>query len=128
MKITVDDERYEALMIDYQITEVARLNEVLKRHGIADPAARQSICAEFSDANGSFLDQGWLQRPSMPDHYWPELVFSTRPLDPQEGLGKIEELLLPEYASNFHEYVPGAIEYYFEENRESLGSIRVGDA
>ena len=47
MKITVDDERYEALMIDYQITEIARLNEVLKRHGIADPAARQSICARL---------------------------------------------------------------------------------
>ena len=25
MKITVDDERYEALMIDYQITEIARM-------------------------------------------------------------------------------------------------------
>ena len=40
----------------------------------------------------------------------------------------MEELIVPEYASNFHEYVDGAIEYYFDERGESLGDIQVGSA
>jgi hypothetical protein len=123
MKVILDDERYELLMLDYQITEIARLNEVLKQNGIKDPALRAGICAEFADANGAFLDQGWLEGEA-PGRYWPELVFSKRPRDPGEGLGGIQELVLPGYASNFHEYVSGAIEFYFEENKETIGEIR----
>ena len=128
MKITTDDERYEALMIDYQITELARLNNVLKRHGIDDLSIRRGICAEFADASGSFLDQGWMRSTADPERYWPELLFSKRALDPCEGLGKMDELVLPDYGSNFHEYVPGAIEYYFDKHQESLGDIQAGDA
>ena len=60
MKLTIDDELYEILMIDYQITEVARLNQILLQNGIDDPALRARICTGFADSNGSYLDQGWL--------------------------------------------------------------------
>ncbi len=128
MKITTDDELYESLMAAYQITEIARLNEVLKRHGIIDAALRERICAEFADANGVFMDRGWLEAAAGADRFWPELTFSRRTLDPDDGLGDMEELLLPEYASNFHDYAQGAIEYYFEENSQSLGDIQAGYA
>lgn len=128
MKLTTDEERYEALMIDYQIVELARLNEVLRRHGISDASLRQRICAEFMDSSGSFLDQGWLASAGTSERYWPELVFSRRELDPAEGLGEAEELIVPEYASNFHDYVQGALEYYFDEHGETLGPIQTGSA
>jgi hypothetical protein len=126
MKITVDDELYESLMAAYQITEIARLNEVLKRHGVGDTALRERICAEFADANGVSMDRGWLEPTADAARFWPELTFSRRTLDPEEGLGAMEELVLPEYASNFHDYVQGAIEYYFEEHAQTLGEIRAG--
>ncbi|MES2951683.1 MAG: hypothetical protein V4858_24410 [Pseudomonadota bacterium] len=125
MKIVTDEARYELLMLDYQVSEIARLNEVLRRNGIADKTLRQAICGEFADANGSFLDQGWLYKDGTEPHF-PELLFSKRPLDLGEGLGHMQELVVPEYASNFHDYVSGAIEYYFDENHESLGSIQTG--
>ena len=127
LKIVTDEERYELLMIDYQISEVARLNDVLERNGIDDQDLRRIICGEFADANGSFLDHGWLQRNGS-GRYWPELLFSTRSLDSREGLGPMQELVVPEYSSNFHEYAPGAVEYYFNEHDESLGPIEAGDA
>lgn len=126
LKITVDDELYESLMAAYQITEIARLNEVLKRHGLGDAALRERICAEFADVNGVFMDRGWLETTAGADRHWPELTFSKRAVDPEEGLGDREELVLPEYASNFHDYVQGAIEYYFEEQAQSLGDIQAG--
>jgi hypothetical protein len=126
MKITVDGEQYESLMLAYQVTEIARLNEVLQRNGLSNAALRQRICAEFADANGTFLDQGWLQADAGSERYWPELLFSKRTLDPEEGLGNMEEVLVPEYASNFHECVSGNIHYYFEEQKQALGDIGVG--
>ena len=127
MKITVDEEQYELLMIDYQITEISRLNQVLKNHGIDDQGLRRAICGEFADSNGSFCDRGWLNGEAQ-GRFWPELLFSRRVLDSAEGLSHMEELIIPEYASNFHEYVTSAIEYYFDESEESLTGIQVGEA
>lgn len=121
MKISNNEEQYELMMIDYQITEVSRLNEVLKRCGVKDIKLRKKICGEFADYNGSFLDQGSFKGEA--DLAFPELLFSKRRVDPNEGIGEIEELIVPDYASNFHEYSFGAIEYYFDEKNEGLGEI-----
>lgn len=126
MDLEVDDEAYELAMIDYQMTEIARLNEVLRRHGIDDVAARRRICAEFADASGSFLDRGWMQRGGDGPRLWPLLAFATRTLDADEGLGDAESLLLPSYASNFHEYVDGAVDSYFDEQSEQIGDLETG--
>lgn len=126
-KVTADYELYELLMMDYQITEIDRLNQVLKRNRIDDPALRKSICEEFADLNGSFFDQGWLGGEAE-GRVWPEITFPRRTLDAEEGLGHMEELIVPEYASYFHEYASGAVEYYFDERGESLGHIQVGSA
>lgn len=127
MHTSIDQERYELLMIDYQITEIARLDAVLRDNGVADTGLRKRICSQFAASNGWFLDQGWLEGGAA-GRFWPELAFSTRPQDPEAGLGDISELVLPEYASSFHEYVPGAIEYYFDEHHETLGNIRTGNS
>ncbi len=127
MKVTRDEEIYELAMIDFQLSEIARLDEVLSRNGIQDRKVRMSICSEFADSNGTFLDQGWLEGEA-PGRWWPELLFSRRELEPEEGMGDMEELLAPEYASNFHEYASGAIDVYFEENNEGLGPLRTGTA
>jgi len=122
VNVTVDDDRYELMMIDYQLTQIAHLNEVLKRNGV-DQGLRRSICSEFADSHGSFLDCGSFSGEA--GERWPEVVFSIRTLDPQEGLGPMEEAVFPEYASNFHEYASGAVDTYFDENNETLGDIEV---
>ncbi len=124
MKVTVDDDLYEPLVIDYQITEIARLSEVLRKNGIDDAKKRRAICAEFAESNGTFLDQGWLSGEA--GKHFIELHFSTREVDSEGGLGDVVELVVPEYASNFHEYVSGGVEYYFDEESEGLGDIAVG--
>lgn len=127
MKLMRDDELYELLMIDYQISEVDRLNRVLAKHGLTDSTIRAKICSEFAHTNGWFMDQGWLEGEA-PGRYWPELVFSKRSLHPEDGLGDIEELVVPSYASNLQEYAAASIDFYFHESNETLGAIRTGDA
>lgn len=127
MQLTQDDDLYELLMIDYQVSEVDRLNKVLVANGLSDPKVRARICSEFAHTNGWFMDQGWLEGEA-PGRYWPELTFSKRSIHPKDGLGSIEELVAPSYASSFHEYAAGAIDVYFSENGETLGTIRTGDA
>ena len=127
MKVTRDDELYELLMIDYQVSEIDRLNVVLLKHGLADSALRAKICSDFAHTNGWFLDQGWLEGEA-PGRYWPELGFSKRSLHTEDGLGDIEELVVPSYASNLQEYATTSIDSYFHESNETLGAIRTGDA
>lgn len=122
----VDDERYEQMMAEYQLSEIDRLNKVLLRFGVTDQRLRSKICAAFADTSGTALDQGWIEGEH--GRHWPILAFSVRSLDKEEGLGPIEELIVPGYASSLHEYVSGSIHQYFEENNESLGSLKVGDA
>jgi hypothetical protein len=126
MNVTTDEEAYEALMSAYQVAQIAILNQILARNGIADRALRRRICAEHADASGSLLDRGWLQTDSAAVRRWPELVFATRTLDPEAGLGPADELLAPEYASNFHEYAEGNVGYVFDEHDETAGEIRFG--
>lgn len=127
MQINQDNDLYELLMIDHQVSEVDRLNRVLLANGLADRTIRAKICSEFAHTNGWFMDQGWLEGEA-PGRYWPELTFSKRRVHPEEGVGGVEELVAPRYASNLQEYAAAAIDVYFGENGETLGTIRTGDA
>ena len=122
MRIVKSDE-YEEMAAVYQCLEIARLNEVLKSHGIVDAEARQVICKEYFFDSGNFLDAGWFK--SGGKTLWPELGFAERPLDPEEGLGEIKKLHLAEDFS-FHEYAGGDIEWYFVEHNEDASEIEAG--
>jgi hypothetical protein len=99
MKIA-EETQYDEMAALYQSLEIARLNEVLKQHGITDREQRKSICAAYFMASGQFLDDGWFRY-----HPWfgdrkvhPELCFSEkRPRAEWETghVGEIATLYVP---------------------------------
>ena len=123
---TTDDHSYEEHAAAFQCLEIARLNEVLKEHGITDPQQRQAICSAFAFSSGNFLDQGWFQSEGR--QLYPTLCFAERPCTPEVGLGAIERLHLPSSNFSFHEYAGGNSYWYFKENGESTESIPTGVA
>lgn len=122
MEIVKSDE-FDEMAATYQCLEIARLNEVLKRHGIADAQTREAICKDYIFDSSHFLDAGWFK--SGDRTLWPELCFAERPLDPQEGLGDIQTLHMAEYFS-FHEYAHGDTYWYFQEHHEDASEIEIG--
>lgn len=77
MKTVEDGNFHDELRAVYQSLDVARLNETLKKHGVADAATRQKICADYLFDAGYFLDAGWLAhngRRFKPGVYFSELV------------------------------------------------------
>jgi hypothetical protein len=54
------DDSYEEMAATYQVIEIARLNEVLKKHKVPAKVRRQICTAYFFDS-GVFLDCGWLK-------------------------------------------------------------------
>jgi hypothetical protein len=118
------DAVYEEMAASYQVIEIARLNEVLKKHKI--PAkVRRKICTNYFFGNGVFLDCGWLKVADQ--QVWPALCFAERPLDPTEGLGDIVKLYAPSPFFAFHEYAHGDIINYFDESGESVDDIEHGN-
>lgn len=124
MKIVKEDS-YEEIAATYQCLEIARLNEVLKKNGIDDKDLREKICGEFIFNSGNFIDSGFFVSEDVKVH--PEICFSERKFDENEGLGEIETLHIPSDYFAFHEYAFGDIGWYFEEHNESVAEIIQGN-
>ncbi|HEY7329259.1 MAG TPA: hypothetical protein VH592_16575 [Gemmataceae bacterium] len=118
------DDSYEVMAATYQVIEIARLNEVLKRHKIPEHARRE-ICTDYFFENGVFLDSGWLKLSG--NQVFPTFCFAERPVDPNEGLGEITKLYIPSQFFSFHEYAHGDIAFYFEDEAESIENIDHGN-
>jgi hypothetical protein len=119
----VQDDAYEEMASSYQLVEIARLNEVLRRHKVPD-RARRKICAAYFFEAGVFLDSGWLKAEGK--QVFPTLCFAERPVDPEEGLGGITKLHAPSEFFAFHEYVTGGIVACFDEGAEAIDEIERG--
>ena len=118
------DDVYEEMAATYQVIEIGRLNEVLKKHNI--PAeVRREICTDYFFDSGVFLDSGWLKVSGK--QVWPSLCFAEKPLDPNEGLGDATKLFAPSQFFSFHEFAHGDIDNYFDENGESVENIEHGN-
>ena len=115
---------YEEMAATFQVIEIARLNEVLKKHNIS-AEIRREICTEYAFDSGVFLDCGWLKVSGK--QVWPSLCFAEKPLDPDEGLGEMTKLYAPSQFFSFHEYAHGDIDNYFDENGETLETIEHGN-
>lgn len=115
----INHDDYEEIAATYQVLEIARLNEVLKKHGIADKTLRQEICSDFIFDSGQFLDSGWFEAKGR--RVYPELYFAERSSDAEEGLGEIGKLYVTSEYFSFHEYALGDIYQYFEEQNETSG-------
>jgi hypothetical protein len=120
----VHDDSYEEMAATYQVIEIARLNEVLKKHNVPDDVRRE-ICTDYFFDSGVFLDSGWIKVEGK--QVWPKMCFAERPLDPEEGLGDITKLYAPSEYFSFHEYAHGDIDSYFQENAESIEDIEHGN-
>ena len=120
MNIITEDE-YEAMATTYQCLEIARLNEVLKQHGIDDAGLRRQICTQFMFDSGEFLDTGWFVTGSK--RVYPELCFAERAYDEDEGPGEIETLHANPDTFSFHEYAAGDVGWYFDEQNEDVSEI-----
>ena len=118
------DDSYEEMAATYQVLEIARLNEVLKKHKVPSKV-RLKICTAYFFDSGVFLDCGWLKAAGK--QVWPALCFAERPLDPDEGLGDIKKLYAPSPFFAFHEYAHGGIHEYFEESGQRVEDIEFGN-
>src|SRR5262245_20934930 len=81
MRLDIPVERnddYKDMVQSYQLIEVARLNELLKKHRIP-VEARREICEEYFFDNSVFLDFGWLKVSGR--QVSPALCFAEKPLD-----------------------------------------------
>ena len=108
----VQDDAYEEMAASYQLVEMARLNEVLRKHKIP-VKTRRRICEIYFFGAGVFLDCGWLKAEGK--QVFPTLCFAERPVDPDEGMGSITKLYAPSAFFAFHEYVTGDITACFDE-------------
>lgn len=118
------DDSYEEMAATYQVIEIARLNEVLKRHNVSDQSRRE-ICTDYFFESGVFIDSGWFKVSG--NQVFPTRCFAERPVDPKEGLGEIAKLHIPSQFFSFHEYAHGDIDSYFEADAESIESIEHGN-
>lgn len=104
---------------------VHRLNESLKRHGVADAAQRQEICSSFLFEFAYQHDAGWLMQGDR--KLFPLLSFAVREKSsPEANLGAITELHVPTPASSWHEYAHGVVSQYFEEDEETVPCLQTG--
>lgn len=123
MKFT-REEAYEEIAATYQCLEIARLNEVLKRHGVSDKNTRTQICEEFVFESGGFLDSGWFEghgKKVRPQLCFVEGVKSTT----EEAEDHL--LYMPSESFAFHEYANGDIHWYFDEHAENASEIKTGE-
>lgn len=103
---------------DYQIVEIHRLNEILKKHGIHDKEARQRICEEHAACFGTFLDQGWFEGEH--EKVSPMIVFAQREPWTEDKAGAVKEVFFPEATSMIYEGYSESIDWYFVEHQEQL--------
>jgi hypothetical protein len=119
----VQDDAYDEMAATYQLLEIARLDEILKRSRIPSKT-RRTICEAYFFAAGAFLDSGWLTAEG--ERVFPTLCFADRPVDPDEGLGEITRLHIPSAGFAFHEYAGGAFFAYFDDRAGSVDDLEHG--
>jgi len=127
----VQSDEYEEMAMTYQCLEMDRLNEVLRGHGITDKAMRKAICTAYFFDSGQYLDTGWFKSDDGEKTLWPVVAFAERTEDESNeeydnGLPKIEKLHLAQSFA-FHEAAHGDVDWYFEEQAESIGEIVHGN-
>jgi len=121
----IKEDTYEEMAATYQCLEIARLNEVLKRHGITDVALRQQICSDYISDTGYFLDACWFK--SGGKKLYPDLCFAERSAGERGHRGEIEKLHVRSDMFDFHDYAFGDIDWYFEEHNEDASEVETGD-
>ena len=112
---------HETMAFDYQILEIDRLNNLLKKFGVTDKEVRQEICSEYAFENSYFLDAGWFEHEGK--RLYPQICFAERKSDPNENLGEIEMLHIPSEEYDLHESAHANDHWYFEEHQENAGEI-----
>jgi hypothetical protein len=120
----VRDDAYEEVAATYQLIQVFTLNEVLKVGGITSIKTRRKICEQFAFAMGNFHDQYWFK--SGDQKYYPLLCFSEKFLNTDTKVAALGKVLAPSSFFAFHEYVSGAIHWYFTQSKEDASEIEAG--
>ena len=115
---------HETMAFDYQILEMNRLNNLLKKFGVTDKEVREGICSEYAFDSSYFLDAGWFEHKGK--RLYPQICFAERDLDPDENLGEIETLHIPTQDYNLHESAHANAHWYFEEHQENASEIVTG--
>ncbi len=111
--------------MSYMALTVHRLNSALTEGGVADAAARQEICARFLFEFAYHHDAGWLSKDGK--KLFPLVVFAERRVPKEdENLGEIAEIHVPTQATSWHEYAPGVVSGYFEDDNEAIDGISFG--
>jgi hypothetical protein len=125
---------YGGLAAIYQSIEIARLNDVLKQHGIEDWHVRHAICKDYFDGSGRFLDEGWFRYALWygERQFVPRLTFAEKQ-QPSEHKSESEPVTYTAeedetYFSN--EYsdasTAGSLYWYFHNCDEELADVERG--
>jgi hypothetical protein len=115
MKIVRDEGSFDPLQATFAFIQMAHLAGVLRRNGF-DEETTSRVCGEYFNIAGRFIDQGWLvlRDVDFPElhgkRFFPELAFSERSVEPGEGIGDIQTLYLPEYATMLEDYTSGNLD------------------
>ena len=109
----VETEEFEEVGATYQCIEIQRLNHVLKENGITDKEIRKNICSEYIASAGYFIDDQSFE--SEGKRYTVNVCF-------EDGGGN---LYVKNSQFDFHEYAYGNIEYFFEEQGETLDDVNI---
>ncbi len=115
---------HEEMAFDYQIIEIARLNETLKRYGIVDKEVRKQICCDYLFGNAYFFDAGWFMHEGK--QLYPQLCFAERNPDPDTHLGEIQVIYTSSQDYDLHESAFANADWYFEEHQEDASEIKTG--
>ena len=115
---------HEEMAIDYQVLDMARLNETLKKHGITDKGLRQQICSDYIFDSAYSFDAGWFKRGDK--RLYPQLCFAERAEDPDANLGEVQVLHIPSEDYDLHDSAFGNADWYFEEHGEDASEIQTG--
>lgn len=115
---------HEEMAMDYQCIQLARLNETLKKHGIADKDLRQQICSDYLFDQSYFFDAGWFEHNGT--RLYPQLCFAERVQDPKQNLGDVQVLHIQSQDYDLHDSVFGNSHWYFEDHQEDASEIKTG--
>lgn len=109
-----------------QVVEIARLNEVLKEHGIADTGIRKSICCGFFFSQAVFYDQGSLTHNGR--QYRPEIGLSEGVWNERQELVSRERVLVLTCDADLHDHTLGLADWFFDQCNEVLRDVDVSPA